>query len=353
MASPVATAADPFLAALQAAMPGPGVWTAPIVVGVSGGGDSLALLLGLAGLAAESSPPARLVVAHAEHDLRVEAAADRGFVAAVAADLHVPFVSRRLAVRVPDGVRGEGIEARARRLRYRFFADVAREAGARHVALAHTADDQAETVLHRALRGTGLAGLAGMPAARELCDGIAVIRPLLGVTRSSVRQWLVGRGAAWCEDASNHDTRLARNFLRHEILARCEEGPYPAATAALVRLAEHADRAATAVASAAGHLLDIHASRDASGAVVLSAGPLARLDPHLTAEVFRTLWRREEWPQRDMTARHYRALARLVAAIAVDGPATAIDCPGGIRGCPGPRRSLLLGPAQVVISTRR
>lgn len=360
MAPSMPLTADPFLAALQAAMPGPQVWAAPVVIAVSGGADSLALLLGLARLAAEPNVSGRLIVAHAEHDLRPEAEADRDFVAACAADLQVPFVSRRLAVRLPDGVRGEGVEARARRLRYRFLADVAGEAGARHVAVAHTADDQAETVLHRALRGTGLSGLAGMAAARELCEGIVIIRPLLGVSRRTVHEWLVESGATWREDASNHDTRLARNFLRHEILARCGDGPYPAATAALVRLGEHAARASAAIASAAGHLLAAHASCDGTGAVVLSAAPFTGLDPHLVAEVIRAVWQREGWPQRDMTARHYRSLAELVrslaepaAASAADGPVGAIDCPGGIRARPGPRQTLVLGPAQVVISTRR
>lgn len=353
MTAPSRTAADPFLAALEGALAGPGIWSAPIVIGVSGGADSMALLLGLHDLAARRAPQPRLIVAHAEHDLRAEAAADREFVAAAAAACAIPLVWRRLAVRLPDGVRGEGGEARARRLRYRFFIDVARDAGARHVALAHTADDQAETILHRALRGTGLGGLAGMAGARALCDGIAVIRPLLGMSRGSVRQWLADRGGGWREDASNDDIRLARNFLRHEILSRCAHGPYPAAAESLARLAEHAARASAALESAAAHLLDVHAARGAAAGVVLEAAPFAGLDPHLVAEVFRTLWRREGWPERDMTIRHYRGLARLVAAVAAGDPAAAIDCPGGVRACPGPRRTVAVGPAYDVISTRR
>jgi tRNA(Ile)-lysidine synthase len=142
-----------FLAALNAGLPVHGFWSAPVVACVSGGADSVALLLGLHSLAAAQGAISRLFVAHARHDLREEAAADATFVTELAAGLGISCVVRDLQVREPDGVRGEGIEGRARRLRHEFFAAVAREQGARSVVVAHTADDQAETILHRSLRG--------------------------------------------------------------------------------------------------------------------------------------------------------------------------------------------------------
>lgn len=321
--APSSSARDRLLAGLAAGLPARGIWAAPSVVAVSGGADSTALLLGLVALA---PPSARLVVAHAEHDLRVTAAADREFVATLAARLGLPFVWRRLAVREA----GAGIEARARRLRYRFLADVAGEHGARHVLAAHTAEDQAETILHRILRGTGPAGLSGMAVARELCAGVALIRPLLAVRRSDVREYLAAEAEAWREDESNTDVRFARNFLRHEILARCAAGPYPAATAALGRLGRLAGRLAAALRGAAEHLLDAHARRRADGTIELRTAPLAALDPYLLAEVFAALWEREGWPRRDMTAAHYERLAALVRA--ADAAAAGItDYPGGVR----------------------
>ncbi|NCA11005.1 tRNA lysidine(34) synthetase TilS, partial [bacterium] len=206
----------PFLSKLSAALPRNGLWEAPAVVAVSGGADSMALLMGLVRLAL---PPARLIVAHACHDLRPEAPADRDFVAALADRLGLPCTSRLLAVREDVEGRGEGPEARARRLRYEFLVDVAREHGARHVVVGHTADDQAETILHRALRGTGLAGLAGMQRSRELADGVALLRPLLHLPRMLGRSFLEAEGKCWREDATNADPAFARNFLRHEILA--------------------------------------------------------------------------------------------------------------------------------------
>jgi tRNA(Ile)-lysidine synthase len=322
-ATALASARDRFLAGLAAGLPR-GIGPAPLVVGVSGGADSTALLLGLVALA---PPGSGIVVAHAEHDLRAAAADDREFVAALAARLGVGFVTARLAVRAATPG-GEGLEARARRLRYDFLAEVARGHAARQVLVAHTADDQAETILHRILRGTGPAGLGGMAAARELCDGVGLLRPLLAVPREDVRAFLAVEAEAWREDASNVDVRHARNFLRHEILARCVGGPYPAAAAALVRLGSQAGRLATALRSAADHVLAVHARRHADGTVVVLVEGLAGLDGQLLAELFAALWEREGWPRRDMTAAHYERLAMLVGG---GRAAAAADYPGGVR----------------------
>jgi tRNA(Ile)-lysidine synthase len=326
---PEAAQAESFLAALAAGLPARGFWSSPLLVGVSGGADSVGLLCGLRGLACPDAV-GRMTVVHVEHDLREDAAADREFVAGLAARLGLPFVWRRCAVRSEVDERGEGVESLARRLRYAFFEEVAREVGARHVLVAHTADDQAETILHRILRGTGLAGLAGMPAARELCDGVSLLRPLLSVSRASVREFLAARAESWREDASNSDVRYARNFLRHEVIGRCEDGPYPAATAALVRLGGQAGKLGAALRAAAEQLLDVHASRAVRGAVVLRTAGLVALDRHLLAEMFAILWDREGWPRRDMTARHYEQLAALAAA-GGESVVCATDFPGGVR----------------------
>jgi tRNA(Ile)-lysidine synthase len=191
----------------------------------------------------------------------------------------------------------------------------------------HTADDQAETVLHRLLRGTGLHGLAGMRVARELAPGVSLLRPLLGVPRSVVRDFLTRVGQAWREDESNLDRNYARNFLRHEILARCAAGPYPDASAAITRLASQAATVSVALRAACELILESHASRHADGSVVVRTQGLAAVDPHLAAELFAALWQREGWPQRDMTARHYASLAALLR----DDSPPAIDFPGGIH----------------------
>lgn len=324
----VAHETETLLGALAAAVP-PVFWSAPAIVAVSGGADSVALVVGLHALAARRER-SRLVVVHAEHDLRESAVEDRMFVARLAARLGLPMRWRRLAVRDDVEGRREGVEARARRMRYDFLSETAFEEGARHVVVGHTADDQAETILHRVLRGTGPAGLAGMSVARELCAGVSLIRPLLAVGRSDVREFLRAEAEDWREDESNADVRFARNFLRHEVLARCALGPYPAATPALSRLGRQAGQLAAALRSAADHLLDAHVRRRVDGTIELQTRPLAGLDPYLLAELFAALWEREGWPRRDMTAAHFERLATLVRA--ADRMAAGItDYPGGVR----------------------
>ncbi|MFM9058423.1 MAG: tRNA lysidine(34) synthetase TilS [Planctomycetaceae bacterium] len=357
-AAVTSAASNDFLAALATEIP-PGFWSMPVLVCCSGGADSVALLLGLVRIA----PPGaagRLVVVHAEHDLRAAAEQDRAFVVELTDRLGVRLVWGRLAVRAAGaGPRGEGVEARARRLRYDFFAAVARDVGARHAAVAHTADDQAETILQRMLRGTGLAGLGGMKEARPLCDGVALVRPLLRMRRADVRAFLAAGGEAWREDESNADVRPARNFLRHEVLPRCAAGPFPAAVESLARLGRQAEVLAGAIASAAEHLRETHSVRRADGTVVMRTASLAALDPHLVAEIFACLWRRENWPRRDMTARHYARLAAIAAEAAHSPRPTACDLPGGIRARTAGAGILELGTGadprrpQDFMSTRR
>ena len=334
---------DDLLVTLAAALPKQGLWDWPVLVGVSGGADSVALVVALAALASRRGASGRILVAHAHHGLRPEADEDLRFVVALAADLGVEVVTERLGLGGATGNGGEGLEARARRLRYDWLGRAAHERGARHLLVAHTADDQAETILHRALRGTGVAGLSGMKSARRFIDGVALLRPLLGVRRGELRRFLVDRGLSWREDASNADPRFARAFLRHEVLPRVEAGAWPAATEALVRLGQQAGLVSKALDSAAGYLLDRHTRRLADGAVSLDAAALSGLDPHLLAGVFGALWRQEGWPERDMTAAHYSRLVALLAA-AERREAAAICLPGGVRGSVTPSGRIELRP---------
>lgn len=322
---------DDLLETLATALPKQGLWEWPVLVGVSGGADSVALLVALVTLAHRGGGSGRILVAHAHHGLRPEADDDLRFVEALAAERGVAIVTARLEVCSSTGNGGEGLEARARRLRYGWLGEMAHEHGARHLLVAHTADDQAETILQRALRGTGMAGLAGMKPARRFVDGVALLRPLLGVRRERLRRFLLDRGLAWREDASNADPRFSRAFLRHEVLPRLEAGAWPAATEALVRLGQQAGLVSRALDSAAGYLLDRHATRLADGGISLDAAALAGLDSHLLAAVFVALWRREGWPERDMTAAHYSRLVALLTSAARRKEAT-LCLPGGVRG---------------------
>ncbi|HTO55900.1 MAG TPA: tRNA lysidine(34) synthetase TilS [Myxococcota bacterium] len=199
-----------------------------LLAAVSGGPDSVALLHALLALGQ------RVGVAHVHHGLRgAEADREQAFVESLAAQLGVPVQVARVDARSPDG---RSPEARARVLRYAALERMRVAGGYASVLTAHHADDQAETVLLRALRGTGVAGLAGIRPAR---DGGRVLRPLLGLRRSALREYLARRGLASQSDSSNASLAVPRNRLRAEVVPVLE-AIAPGAVLRLAQLAAHA-----------------------------------------------------------------------------------------------------------------
>jgi tRNA(Ile)-lysidine synthase len=201
-----------------------------VVAAVSGGRDSVCLLSVLCELAGRLGVTVA-GVAHLNHKLRGEASEeDERFVAALAARHGVPFYCEAAA-----GIAAGNLEQNARRERLQFFSRrIIAEGKANRIATGHTRDDQAETVLFRLLRGSGLAGLAGiLPVTRE-----GLIRPLLDVGRDEVEEFLRTRGIAWREDASNRERRFARNRIRHELLPQLAREWNPEIAGVLGHLAE-------------------------------------------------------------------------------------------------------------------
>ena len=201
-----------------------------VAAAVSGGPDSVYLLHALLELAPRLGVMVA-AVAHFNHKLRGEASEeDERFVAELAARHGVPFLCERAAVAEAVG----NLEQAARRARHDFFFRLIQEGVANRVATGHTSDDQAETVLFRLLRGSGLAGLAGiLPVTRE-----GLIRPMLDVTRAEVEEFLRARGIAWREDASNQDVRFARNRIRHNLLPQLAREWNPRISVTLSHLAD-------------------------------------------------------------------------------------------------------------------
>ncbi len=192
----------------------------PVLVGVSGGPDSLCLLDALHRLGYP------LVAACFNHGLRPEADAEVEFVAAQARERGLLFVTAKEDV--SDLARREKltIEEAARVARYRFLFSQARQAGAQAVAVAHNADDQVETVLMHLLRGSGLAGLRGMAYRARIPDWderIPLVRPLLATWRADIVAYCAERGLSPVQDASNLNTTYYRNRLRHELLPYLQE----------------------------------------------------------------------------------------------------------------------------------
>ncbi len=210
-----------------------------LVVGVSGGADSLALLHALAAL--RKRLRITLHAATLDHGLRGSAGAeDAAYVVALAAKWNVPVTTG--AANVPMlAVQGQmGIEEAARQARYAFLAGVARAHGADRVAVAHHADDQAETVLMHLLRGAGITGLGGMRVLAPLPGDpeLALVRPLLGVTRARIDAYCAQHRIAPRMDATNVDPTYTRNWLRQTALPLLESR-FPGAARALAHLAEN------------------------------------------------------------------------------------------------------------------
>jgi tRNA(Ile)-lysidine synthase len=226
----------------------------------------------------------RLEVVHVHHGLRAEADADQEVVRALAERLGLPCHLERVTVRSAPG--WEGLEAEARRVRHAALDAVARRIGASRIAVGHTADDQAETVLMRLLGGAGPRGLAGMAPTHGL-----LIRPLIESRRADILAHVMARHLPWVEDLSNRDPRFLRNRLRHEVLPTLAGVAGPRITEALCRsaalcraLVEDLDRRARAEAERLGRsepaglvfaLADLRAlSLDVGAATLLQAAAL-------------------------------------------------------------------------------
>ncbi len=203
----------------------------PVVVGVSGGPDSLTLAHVLRSLGYP------IHMAHLDHGLRPESAQEARQVQALAQAWDVPFHLERTEVRQLADARGASLEAVAREVRYTFLFRVARQVHAQAVAVGHTQDDQAETILLHLLRGSGLTGLQGMRPKIYLWDpSIPLIRPLLGVARYETLAYCREHDLPYHEDPSNRDLRFTRNRIRHKLLPLLEREFNPRIRQALARL---------------------------------------------------------------------------------------------------------------------
>ena len=233
-----------------------------IVAGVSGGSDSVALLFLLRDLAARHEI-VLAGVAHLDHRLRGDAAAaDAAFCRDLAARLGIPAVIGEADVAVRAAADGVSLEVAARHARHQFLQGALTPLGGDRVALAHTQDDQAETVLLRLVRGAGTAGLAGIPPARD-----HLVRPLLTVTRRDLRQYLSDMGESWREDATNADRAHPRNRMRHEVLPLLRKHFNPRIDTALARTAD--------ILRADAGFLDEQATAAAERVLVSSDGRVA------------------------------------------------------------------------------
>ncbi len=290
----------------------------------SGGADSSALVLALSAAISPKDRAGRLVVAHIVHDLRPqsEARADEDRARALAAFVEVDFVSTDVhPAHRAAGARRRNLEALARKARYAALIDLARASTCDAIATAHHANDQAETIMMRLLRGTGIQGLRAIEASRRMGESIPrgddfvapvrLIRPMLGVTRADAEAICRVAGWQWGIDHTNADTSRTRAWIRHEVLPMLEARA-PGATRRLATMALHAASADEVLRTQAIELWG-RARRFSEPSQLALSRPILRDAPdHLVSTALRKAIRRMsrgEGEDRVSAAQLHRAVA--------------------------------------------
>jgi tRNA(Ile)-lysidine synthase len=290
-----------------------------VVVAVSGGSDSVGMLLALHRLAPEF--PLRLSVAHLDHGVRGSAGeADAQFVRSLAESLDLPFDLGNWSPKRPGH-----FESDARRARYAWLLEAATGRRAELVAVGHTREDQAETILHHVLRGTGLRGLAGMPQRRTLAAGVSLIRPILEVSRADVRTYLNDLGQDYRDDASNRDLARTRARIRHDLLPKLAADFNPRIVEALVRLGRHATAETKRLRRRLGRAWRSSGATASPQCVRFERAPFEKLSTEIRTELIRLAWRRAGWPERGMTSERWSRLAE------TEGASSRFSAGGGIE----------------------
>jgi tRNA(Ile)-lysidine synthase len=321
----------PFEEKLAHAWP-PDVWRdVTVLVAVSGGADSVALFRGLT--AVRQPGPGRLIAAHFNHGLRgAESDADEAYVGNLADAFQVPFVVGHVQDEAAASSGSLSSEAGAREARYRFLRRAAQQVGARYVVTAHTADDQAETVLHRILRGTGVTGVAGIRRFRQFLPHVALVRPLLDFRRAEVTEYLRAIHQPFREDPTNADIRFTRNRIRHELLPQLARDYNDDVVTAITRLASLAGEVQTVVDDMVEELAERCVKHRPASAVVIDCEALRGSRRFIIRELLASAWRGQDWPLQAMGLQQWEELAELAVGTSGSNMQPSVKFfPGGVR----------------------
>ncbi|HUT28239.1 MAG TPA: tRNA lysidine(34) synthetase TilS [Sedimentisphaerales bacterium] len=282
-----------------------------VLLAVSGGADSTALMYAMCALKAKGVIAAELLCCHINHQLRgAEADLDEEFVLGMAAKLELPITTRRADVRLFAEQNKLSIETAGRKLRMQALLEVARDIGCKCVATAHQKNDNAETLVQRLLRGTGFRGLCGIWSARTFGEGIRFVRPLLCVARDEVIEYLRARNLRWRVDHTNLDCTFKRNFIRHRLLPALQADSRGSVLEQLSELAQAALRLHGLVSSSAERAWA--ESADCSDdSVVLDVKKLSPEHPAVKVELARCSLTQIGSGQGDLTQQHYERMLQL------------------------------------------
>lgn len=253
-----------------------------VICAVSGGPDSVAMLHVLRDINQVQQLEWKLHVAHFNHGLRgAPADEDERFVKDLAAKLGLPFHAGRGDVAKDRKEQRLSLEEASRKARYGWLTTLGLELKAQKIAVAHNLDDQAETILHRILRGTGLRGLKGMSPIRVLSrkHELFVVRPLIEVERWEIEAFLGERAIPYRKDETNDDAKITRNRIRHKLMPMIEREFNPRAKMALVKLGQTAGSFYLLLREIAGEVYENTKMVSGEGEVALSVEEFAKLPP--------------------------------------------------------------------------
>jgi tRNA(Ile)-lysidine synthase len=305
-----------------------------VLLAVSGGADSMALLYTMQALKSEGIIGAELVCAHINHRLRGSAAdEDERFVVDQAAKLGLESSVRRVDVRAFARRNKLSIETAARELRIGSLVEIAKECNCSVIATAHQKDDNAETVVHRMLRGTGIRGLGGIGPMRVFGNGSKFARPMLCVGRREILEYLRQRGLKWREDHTNAECAYMRNYIRHRLLPALQAECTGSIVEQLSELSQSARRYYDLVCSRADAAWSgsVHSSagspkRDIEGRGVLDLGMFCDEAEPVKVELVRRALAAVGCGEREMTRKHYERILQLAKKNVGSG---RVGLPGG------------------------
>ncbi len=282
-----------------------------ILLAISGGADSTALLHILQSLRAHGMLSTELVCAHVNHRLRGPASdEDERFVVELATRLGLPVVTRAVDVQAHAKAHRLSVETAARRLRLEALREMAAASGCTWVATGHQKNDNAETILQRLRRGTGFRGLAGIRPVRRLGDGPWFASPLLEVTREEIVAYLSRRKLDWREDRTNVDPTYTRNYIRHKLLPALQQESRGSLVEALSALAASAsrlyDRVQREAEEAMSQLAQVH-----EGRIAFAASRLSSLPELVAVELIRQVLVKLGCGEQNLTQDHYARIMQL------------------------------------------
>jgi tRNA(Ile)-lysidine synthase len=282
-----------------------------ILLAVSGGADSTALLYAMCAIKTGNALSGDVLCAHINHQLRgTESDDDEAFVIAQANKLNLAVITRRLDVRGFARKNKLSIETAARKLRIESLLDIAQANNCKWIATAHQKDDNAETIIQRLIRGTGFRGLAGIWPLRAFVGGISFVRPLLCVRRDEIIEYLSKRNLKWRVDRTNDDCSYRRNYIRHRLLPALQQQCVGSIVEQLAELAQSAQKFYSLVCNSTEKIWSQLSDCTADN-VTLDLKNFSTQTPAVKVEIVRRSLAYLGGGERDLTHRHYERVLQL------------------------------------------